>query len=651
MNDEVTRARIGSAMLLFAVLFLASFGCGSSGPDVSVLLDVQAPAAVQNVQAFPADQKVRVTWNPNVELDLLGYNVYRSVAADGQFALIGSTGKQQAPFFQDEGEDITGDGVPDGLTNQIRYFYKVTGFDLQGKETSLSLTSTVSAVPGVQPGALDDLFVTNVRVYGGDERAIVTWNLNRSTQVFGYFVFRQVLGAPEGFQLAAMIPQGRHHFIDGGLPNGSEVSYGVSPITRDLFQGRLVESRVARIDPGDITVPKPPGSDLVSGPLTLVQVGAAGVTFQWGRPIENTDGSLLVTPGGQDDLVGGGFLVTRSDNPEGPYEPVGILEDIGSQTSFTFTDPEGTTEHFYVVRAFDRLGTLSNESRRLPAGSTVLPDVIRGVDAFASTSFSTVSVTWDLEPTALSGYRVFRSTRRDRGYVQISGQLPPTQNFFQDGLALLQTGKTFFYKVAGLAQVAGGEILQGALSDPAPAVGGPSDGVFYLEAEDATVIAASPGAFASVTRQGFHRPFSDRGALFVDLAAGAVPNGLTTFLELEWSVEIDASGPAGAPGAYDVVLRVIRNQNAGIFDVRVQDFVTGAVAQRTGLDFFTLDSGFPARVTEIFLGQITIIDADFVGGNPVNETIRLRLGYEGFNPAVAQGNGELFLDGIALVRR
>lgn len=642
---------MGSLGLLLGALFLIAAGCGdeTSGSQV---LDVRAPEAVENLQAFPADRKVRVTWQAGVETDILGYNIYRAVAADGTFTQIGSTGTQQAPFFQDEGEDTNADGIPDGLTNQIRYFYKVTAFDREGRETALSLSAAVSAVPGVQPGALDDLYVRNVRTYGGDSRALVTWDLNLSTQVFGYFVFRQVMGAPDGLTLAAMIPQGTNTFQDGELPNGSEVSYGIAPVTRDLFQGRLVEGRTVSIDAGDRTRPKPPGSSLVNGPLSLVSVDSSGVTIQWGRPTQNTDGSLLLDTGNnEDDLNGGGFVIARSNNPEGPYQPVGILEDVGGEGSFTFTDPQGTSEHFYVVRAFDRFGTLSEESRRLPAGSTILPDVIRGVDAFASTSFRTISVNWDLDPLSISGYRVFRSTRRDTGYVQISGNLPPTQNFFQDGVSLLETGQTFFYRVAGLAQVSGGEILQGALSDPAPAVAGPSDGVFYLEAEDATILAATAGAFSTVARQGFPAPFSNRGLLFVDMAGAAVPDGFTTFLDLQWSVEIDASGPSGAPGTYDVLLRVIRNQNAGIFDVRVQDAVTGAIAQRNALDFFTTDFAFPPRVETIFLGQITILDADFVGGNPVNETINMRLAYQGFNPGVAQGNGELFVDGLVLVRR
>ena len=103
MSREITRARWGSLALLSLSLLLYTAGCGDQS-DVSSVIDVRAPTAIGDVQAFPADQKVRITWTANGEPDLLGYNVYRSTASDTGFVLIGSTGRQQAPFFQDEGE-------------------------------------------------------------------------------------------------------------------------------------------------------------------------------------------------------------------------------------------------------------------------------------------------------------------------------------------------------------------------------------------------------------------------------------------------------------------------------------------------------------------------------------------------------------------
>lgn len=637
-------------LVLVASASFVMYGCGGD-EDVTSLIDLQAPAVVKNVQAFPADQRVRVTWTANTDADLVGYNVYRSNSSSSGFTLIGSTGISQAPYFQDEGPDTNGDGIPDGLVNNIRYFYRVTAFDRDGRETLIDMSATVSAVPGSLPSGSADLEISNLRAYGGNERAIITWNLNLSNEVYGYKVYRNRLGASNGFELVAIVPQNVNYYGDLGLTNETDYVYQVAPITRDLLEGRVMESRPIRAQAGDATIPKPPGSDATNGPAVLLATTSAGVTLQWGRPTENTDGTLIISQATQDDLVNGGFVIFRADSRYGNYEPVGILENIGTESSYTYTDPQGTTEHFYTIRAYDATGNLSSPSAYLAANPAVIvPKAIRNVDAFASTSADSIIVTWTLETTASAGYRVYRSEQRDRGFTPLSGVLPPLVNSFTD-TAGLELGRTYWYKVAGVATDSNGQPLEGGPSPAAPATPGPSDGVFYLEAENATVIAFSASTdWDALTRQAFPDPFNARGVLYIDPSATAVAG--TSYVTLQWSMEIDAAGPAGPVRTYDVYLSTIRNSSAGIFDLFVQEPISGTSAINVNArDFHRSTFGFPPRPDLIYLGQLNFTDEDFVGGNPTNETINLRVGYQGFNTAIAAGNGELFLDGLVLIRR
>jgi len=99
-------------------------------------------------------------------------------------------------------------------------------------------------------------------------------------------------------------------------------------------------------------------------------------------------------------------------------------------------------------------------------------------------------------------------------------------------------------------------------------------------------------------------------------------------------------------------MSVVRNSSAGIFDLFIQEPVSGtSVISRNGYDFYRSSFGFPPQKTMIYLGQMNFVDEDFVGGNPTNETINCRLGYQGANAAVVAGNGELFFDGLVLVRK
>ena len=642
---------IKSLLATCCLIALSVWGCGGD-EDVTSLVDLQAPATVSNVQATPSDGRIRLTWSPNTEDDLVGYNIYRSTSSQSGFTQIGSTGLNHAPFYQDEGPDVNGDNLPDGLVNNMRYFYKVTAFDRQGRESNLEMASVASGVPGDLPAGDEDLDVSNVRAYGGRGLAHITWELNLNSRVFGYKIYRNELGASGSFKPIAIVPQNINNYSDSGLTLESEFVYRVVPVTRDLLEVRASESRAIRSSDGDSTVPKPPGHDVVNGPFTILSVGADGVSMQWGRPTENTDGSLIPGSGGTNDLVNGGFIIYRGSSLYGSFRPVGIIENIGTEITYTYTDPSGTNNDFYYVVAYDNSGNLSDRSAVQAADLTIqVPEGIDNVAAFASTTEGAIVVTWTLAPTASSGYRIYRSSRRDVGYEPISGVLPATTNTYTDAASGIDIGETYWYKVAGVSTTSGGEVLEGSPSAPAPATPGPSDGVFYLEAEDATVIQFSASAdWDALSRQAFPDPFNSRGVLYLDPSNTAIPG--TAFVTLQWSKEFDASGPGGSVQTYDVFMSVVRNSSSGIFDLFIQEPISGtSVITRNGFDFYRSNFGFPPQQEWIFLGQMNFTDEDFVGGNPTNETINCRLGYQGANAAVAVGNGELFFDGLVFVRK
>lgn len=653
--DPLPVPRAAWLWVLFALVSVLS-GCGGDEPTVS-LRDLQQPDPVEDVAARPGDRRVRITWTASSETDILGYEVLRATSNSGPFELIGATGTTGPTFFQDLGPDLNSDGIPDGLVNGQKYFYKVLPFDRRGRRPTVEQVDTVDAVPGALPQGVNDLAVSGVKAYGGDRRTILTWTLNLDPQVFGYFVYRSQISTQQAFERVALVPQGTNHFVDDGVSNDQEFVYEVSPATRELLEGRRLRSRIVRTSEGDDTVPKFPGHDLATGPVQVVNVSTAGVTLSWGRPTENSDGTLIGSNGTSDDLIQGGYIVYRSRKADGRYFPVGIVEGGGNALTTTFTDPRGTSADFYTIRAFDRVGTLSAQSRRVNAGpAPVVPDVVRGVDAFASTSRGQILVQWTLEPTATAGYRVYRSEDLDRGFRPVSGVLAPAVNFFTDSSLDLTVGRTFFYKVAGVALDAGGGILEGNASVAAPATPGPTDGVFFLEAENATVIAASNNAdFDAADRVGFHAPFSANGALFIDPSAVAAPG--VSFLTLQWTKEIDSAGGGVGARTYDVFISTVRNSNAGIFDLVASALSTPPAVTIIdtftvqGRDFFSDQFGTPALPTIEFLGQLTFPDNDPIGGSPVDEVITLGLTYQGFNPGLSAGNGNLFFDSLILVRR
>ncbi len=651
------KARPFAAGLLLTLLLstpLVFWGCGGDS-TIQSIVDLQAPNVVKNVRALPADSKIRLLWTSNTEPDVVGYNVYRSDNSSGNFRLVGSTGVSQAPFFQDEGPDTNGDGLPDGLVNNTRFFYKVTAFDKDGREASLDLSPAVGGVPGSLPVGQADLEVVNVRGFGGDRTAIITWDLNLSSLVFGYEIFRSQAGGNGGFRFVSIVAQGINSYSDAGLSNETEYHYQVVPITRDLLEGRRTQSRAIRVQSGNSSVPKPAGHDPGNGSVIAAQT-SDGIRITFGRPTQNTDGTLIGPSGGIDDLVGGGFIIFRGSSAQGAYQPVGIIENIGNEITFSFTDRNGTAPDFYFVEAFDNTGNRSKPSDVVSVQNFV-PRAPQGVDAFAGNTLGSVIVTWRLSAEAVDGYRVFRSEERNKGFRDISGLLSNTINSFTDTSAD-PVGKTFYYTVASESN---GNL--GSQSPPAASTPGPESGIFYLNAEDAAVVGISNTTdFAQaqggiILRQAFPAPFFGNGVLLVRPSTTAIAG--VAFLTLQWSQEIDATGfvPQQIFRTYDVYLVSVRNSASGIYDLALDNPVTGSNAigpelSVTGKDFFRQNFGFPPTQSIERLGSISFSDAGPGLPNPgVAETLQLGVRYQGFNPAIAQGRGEVILDSLILVRR
>ena len=639
-------------LVVGGVVLLSFWGCGGD-QNIQSLIDLKAPATVRNPAAFPADQKVRLTWTANTEAALVGYNVYRSTSSSQGYTQVGSTGINQSPYFEDEGPDLNGDGIPDGLVNNIRYFYKITAFDRNGRESTFDLAAVVNAIPGSLPAGTQDLEVINVRGYAGNSRTIITWDLNLSSLVYGYNIYRNQVGENSIYALVAIVPQGTNYFADTAVSNNCEFIYQVAPITRELAEGRRTQSRTLRVQEGDSTVPKPPGSDTNNGSASAVATDN-GIQLAWGRPTQNTDGTIIGQNNQVNDLVGGGFIIKRGNNFEGEFKPVGIVENIGTELSFSYVDPFGTSSDYYIVTAFDVTGNESAPSDVISVNNYV-PAMVQGVDAFASSSIGQIVVTWNASAKAVDGYRVYRSESRDSGYAEVSGLLANTVTSFTDADSKLETGKTYWYKVQAEASD-----KRGSLSTAASATPGPSSGIFYLEGEDATVTVSNPLHFAALSRQSFPAPFSANGVLFVQMSASAVAN--TSFAQLDWLMDIDATGGlTPIVRSYDVYLITVRNSSSGIFGLTIKELLASTLAapyncpgmQVSSKDFFRSTFGYPPVPSVERIGALCFPDEAQATQStlPVFERIVMTLSYQGYNSAIAQGVGELYIDALVLVRR
>jgi len=108
---------------------------GDSAPPVEVVThDIFPPAVPTGLQAVytSGEQKtIDLTWAPNTDADLAGYNVYRRVS-DGTFAKL-NTDLVKTPTYRDP---VAAPG---------EYTYVVTAVDLRGNESAKSATASEKA--------------------------------------------------------------------------------------------------------------------------------------------------------------------------------------------------------------------------------------------------------------------------------------------------------------------------------------------------------------------------------------------------------------------------------------------------------------------------------------------------------------------------
>ncbi len=123
-TDDTSATGIGHYYVVTAVNTSANESDYSN--EVSATpIDTIAPMAPTNLSAISGDNQVSLDWDDNTEVDVAGYNVYRSTNAGSGYSQI-ATGV------------TTSDYVDDTATNETAHYYVTTAVDIFGNESGYS---------------------------------------------------------------------------------------------------------------------------------------------------------------------------------------------------------------------------------------------------------------------------------------------------------------------------------------------------------------------------------------------------------------------------------------------------------------------------------------------------------------------------------
>lgn len=143
------------------------------------------------------------------------------------------------------------------------------------------------------------------------------------------------------------------------------------------------------------------------------------------------------------------FSVEKASNVSGSYHPVAV--SLAHNTR-TFTDPKAEGTHYYRVTGYGAQGeTVHSFPVLLQAEDSIPPTTPSFVQGQIDTT-GQVTLRWPASPEHdILGYRIFRSNRTDRDFIQITRE-PTADTVFVDQINLDNLTKDIYYKVSAVDQ-------------------------------------------------------------------------------------------------------------------------------------------------------------------------------------------------------
>lgn len=343
-----------------------------------------------------------LTWTANTELDVQGYNVYRSIGG-GSYELL-----NEYVLFDNSYSDSS---APAGELAT----YHVTAVDWSGVESDAASVTATRPSDSTAPNN-----VTSLGATATPDGVTLTWTASTSADVVLYRVYPSGSPLDPDDSIGSVFPNGSSSlsFFDlEGIGKGA-VSYCVTVVDQagNESSGATVSISTSAVDK---TAPDAPST------ITVSRDSGGTYTIDWD---DNVDSDLA------------GYRVYRSDSVFGDYQP--LTSDPIPSSQFVDDSVPVTDTAYYRVSAID---TRENES--ITVGTdTSAPNAPASLTA--STGTDGVTLSWSGSTSSdLQGYLVYSGVSSSGPFEWI-GFVDATQNTFLDGDAA--QGSTVYYRVVAM---------------------------------------------------------------------------------------------------------------------------------------------------------------------------------------------------------
>ncbi|HYO10740.1 MAG TPA: choice-of-anchor D domain-containing protein [Tepidisphaeraceae bacterium] len=377
----------------------------SASVNATRTVDTTPPGTPGNLVAAGSLSGIRLNWSNNTDLDLAGYNVYRSDSFSGAYTLLNTGGLLTSATYLDA-------SAPQGATS----YYRVTAVDTSDNESAANVANASRPSGDMNPPAAP----TGASATGSLSSVFVNWNDNGETDLAGYNVYRSTAQFGTYVKLnAGLLAQSQHD--DTTAPAGSTSWYRITAV--DNTGNESIATTISGVRTPDTTPPAVPAGLAATG-------STSGIALDW---TDNTDADL------------GGYNLYTSSAPGGPFAKMNGSPLTASEF-LDATAAQGAST-YYRLTAVDSSG---NESAPSDI-SAVRPDSVAPAAPTGLTSSSThsgVVLNWtDNAEGDVVGYNVYRSTAADGIFALLTGS-PVTASEFTDSSA--PGGATSYYKVTAV---------------------------------------------------------------------------------------------------------------------------------------------------------------------------------------------------------
>jgi len=275
---------------------------GGTGNTVMDLTD--PPAAPVNLRADPTTESILLSWE-HPDDDVVSTAIYRRSDVNDPYILIDTTPESSY--------------TDNGLSNGITYEYVFRSIDVNGNESTESLT--VSATP--ESDTLPPVMPQDLAAEGGYTRIHLSWTASPEPDLAGYTVSRSISPGGPFIELATGLTEPA--YTDGGRTNGTPYYYQVTA--------------------EDLAGNSSPASS-VSGTPQEFQDVATGLVGYW--PLDETEGTSLpdatgsgydgaFTSGTPDWLAGKFGMGLNFVEPDQESAQINDLPDFGSTGAYSLS--------------------------------------------------------------------------------------------------------------------------------------------------------------------------------------------------------------------------------------------------------------------------------------------------------------------------